>query len=278
MRIYLSGALALAFACPLAGQEEASAQDPGGSFEGADLDLSELSLEELMEVPVEVGSRQAQSLGRTAASVFVLNEPEIRRSGLRSVPELLRLVPGLIIATDVPGAYAFTSRLGEWNFAGMLVLIDGQRLYNTLLEREYWQAVDLPVEIIERIEVVRGPGGSRWGDSASNGVINIVTKQAGEGTKGLLLTGWAGNEQYAGSYRFGHTFSDSTAFYVHGKVAERDGYAPQQSGDRWDNNSVGIRVDSDLDEDTHLTVDGLYHDSYTHDNYVGFDFAAGNRV
>jgi len=253
---------------PLLAQTEAAAQDPGGQPVAGDLNLDELSLEELMEVPVEVASRQSQSLAKTAASVFVLNEPEIRKSGMRSVPELLRLVPGLIIAQDVPGAYGFSSRLGEYEFAGMLVLIDGQRLYATLLRREYWQAVDLPIEIIERIEVIRGPGGSRWGDRASQGVINIVTKKAGERTRGLRVTGWGGSEERAGgSFRFGEQLGDSSDVYMFGKIARRDGGFPDQSGDRWTNNMVGGRVDTTLSENATLAFDGAYHDSFLGDSY-----------
>ena len=186
---------------PALAQSQSSPQDPQAAGSN-DLDLEDLSLEELMDVSVEVGSRQSEPLSKTAASVFVLTEQDIRRSGMRSVPELLRLVPGLIIAQDVPGAYGFSSRLGEYEFAGMLVLIDGQRLYTTLLRREYWQAIDLPLETIERIEVVRGPGGSRWGDKASQGVINIVTKKANERTRGLRVTGWAGTEErLSGAFR-----------------------------------------------------------------------------
>ncbi|MFT7537362.1 MAG: iron complex outermembrane receptor protein [Hyphomicrobiaceae bacterium] len=251
-------------------QSEATAQEPGQATSG-DLDLDDLSLEELMDVPIEVGSRQTQSLGKTAASVFVLNEPEIRRSGMRSVPELLRLVPGLVIAQDVPGAYGFSSRLGEYGFAGMLVLIDGQRLYTTLLRREYWQAVDLPVEIIERIEVIRGPGGSRWGDKASQGVINIVTKKAGDRTQGLRVTGWLGSEErLGGSFRYGQKLGDQTAMYLYGKKATRDGGFPDVSGDRWDNSSLGGRVDTTLSDGTTWSVDGLYHDSFIGDSYESF--------
>ena len=265
---------------PLLAQAEASSQDPKAPAAAGDLDLEELSLEELMDVPVEVGSRQTQSLAKTAASVFVLNEPEIRRSGLRSVPELLRLVPGLIIAQDVPGAYGFSSRLGEYGFAGMLVLIDGQRLYATLLRREYWQAIDLPIEIIERIEVVRGPGGSRWGDKASQGVINIVTKKAGERTQGLRLTGWSGTEErLAGSFRYGQSLGEHTDMYLHGKMAQRDGGYPDVSGDRWDNNSIGGRIDTAIDADTNLQVDGLYHDSFIGDSYESFPgFSSLNMI
>lgn len=262
---------------PCAAQHEGGPQATSGS--AADFNLAELSLEQLMEVPVEVGARQAETLFKTAASVFVLNEPEIRRSGMRSVGELLRLVPGLIIAQDVPGAYGFSSRLGEYGFSGMLVLIDGQRLYTTLLRREYFQAIDLPIEVIERIEVVRGPGGARWGDKASQGVINIVTKKAAD-TKGLRATGVVGTEEYLiGSFRFGAAASPDTDWYLYGKLAQRDGGYPNVAGDRWDNNSIGARVDTALAANQHLTIDGLYHDSFLGDSYeIAPGFSSLNMI
>ncbi|MBM4062331.1 MAG: TonB-dependent receptor [Planctomycetes bacterium] len=231
------------------------------------LDLTELSLEQLMAVPVEVGARHQESLASTAASVYVLSEPEIRRSGMRSVPDLLRLVPGLIIAQDVPGAFGFSSRLGEHSFAGMLVLLDGERLYTTLLRREYWQAIDLPIENIERIEVVRGPGGARWGDKASQGVVNIVTKKAAD-AQGLRATASFGtDERGMASLRYGASVGDATQFYVYGKLAERDGGYPTVAGDRWGADRAGLRVDSALAPDLRLAVDGEYHDSFLGDSY-----------
>ncbi|MCU0864599.1 MAG: TonB-dependent receptor [Planctomycetes bacterium] len=272
----IPAAVLLATAVPGQNAPSAPPQEPASN---PDVDLTELSLEQLMEVPVEVSSRQSQSLARTAAAVFVLNEPEIRRSGLRSVPELLRLVPGLIIAQDVPGAYGFSSRLGEYGFSGMLVLIDGQRLYNTLLRREYWQAIDLPVEIIERIEVVRGPGGARWGDKATQGVINIVTRRA-KNVAGARISGVVGTEErLIGSFRWGDSLGDATDFYLWGKLAQRDGGAPNTSGDRWDNNAIGMRVDTELDAGVALTVDGMYHDSFLGDSYeVDPGFSSLNMI
>ena len=248
----------------------ALAQDPPETPKppaDAALDLTELSLEQLMEVPVEVGDRQSESLADTAASVFVLNEPEIRRSGLRSIPEVLRLVPGLIIAQDVPGAYGFSSRLGEYEFSGMLVLIDGQRLYPTLLRREYFQAIDLPLSVVERIEVVRGPGGSRWGDKASQGVINIVTKKAAAATD-VRASGLVGTEErLSGTVRFGDQLNADTSYYIYGKMSQRDGGHPNTSGDRWDNNNIGMRLDTRLGDGVDATIDGNYHDSFIGDSY-----------
>lgn len=232
-----------------------------------DLDLTELSLEQLMEVPVEVGDRHSEPLAATAASVFVLNEPEIRRSGLRSLGELLRLVPGLVIAQDVPGAYGFSSRLGEYEFSGMLVLIDGQRLYTTLLRREYWQAIDLPLSVIERIEVVRGPGGARWGDKASQGVINVVTKKAAAAAGGRIAGVVGSEELVTGSFRYGAAAGADTAFYVYGKSSRRDGGHPTVSGDRWDNDVLGMRLDTRLGDGVDATLDGAYHQSFLGDSY-----------
>lgn len=266
----LGGAL-LAAHCATPSPGQTGLQEPLAAPQGRaaspDTDLTELSLEELMAVPVEVGARHSESLAETAASVFVLDERAIRRSGMRSLGELLRLVPGLIIAQDVPGAYGFSSRLGEYEFGGMLVLIDGERLYTTLLRREYFQAIDLPVSVIDRIEVVRGPGGARWGDKASQGVINIVTKKAAA-VPGLRLSGLIGSEErLAGTFRLGSAVDDDTAFYLYGKLAQRDGGHPSTTGDRWDNNMLGMRVDTKLGDGVLATLDGAYHDSFIGDSY-----------
>jgi iron complex outermembrane receptor protein len=262
-RVDLSSAartLSCAAACTFAIAQQAPR--PAGAGEPA-----ELSLEQLLQLPVEVAARQGESLATTAAAVYVLDETTIRRSGMRSVGELLRLVPGLIIAQDVPGAYGFSSRIGEYEFAGMLVLIDGQRLYPTLVGREYFQAIDLPVEVIQRIEVLAGPGGARWGDKASQGVINIVTKKASD-AQGASVSGLAGTEErLLGNMRVGAPIGDASHFYVYGQVARRDGGWPNTAGDRWDNNNIGARIDSKVSDNAELSFDGFYHDSFLGDSF-----------
>ncbi|MBL8725562.1 MAG: TonB-dependent receptor [Planctomycetes bacterium] len=260
----------------------AAQQTPGQAPQGElpELpDLTNLSLEQLMAVPVEVAARGQETMSTSAASVFVLTAAEIRRSGMRSVPDLLRLVPGLLIAQDVPGAFGFSSRLGEYSFPGMLVLLDGERLYLTLLRREYWQAIDLPIENIERIEVVRGPGGARWGDKATQGVINIVTKKSQDvqGLHGVVLAGT--EERGTTSWRYGGGLGAETNYYVYGKMAERDGGYPNTTGDRWGADRVGVRLDTRPGEAFELRADGEYHRSELVDSYV-FDpgFVSRNQI
>lgn len=250
----------------------ATATAQGG--EPAPNDLTDLSLEELMQVEVEVGSRQDESWFGAASSIYVVTADQIRRSGLRALPEVLRLVPGMLIAEDVSGAYSFSSRLGEVQFAGMLVLVDGQRLFPTLLRREYWQVVDLPLENVERIEVVRGPGGARWGDRAAQGVINIVTRKA-DSVEGVRVSVGAGDEDRgSASFRATAALGEDWHGYVYGKMAQRDGGYPSQTGDRWSNNGIGLRLDGQPGEKVTLSLDAFYSDSYIGDSYLidpGYD-------
>ena len=141
--------------------------------------LTELSLEELMDTRVTTVSRQESTVGQSPAAVFVITQEMIRRSGAAAIPELLRMVPGLNVARIdnnkwAVGARGFNERFQRF----LLVQIDGRTLYNPIFSGVYWDAVDYPLDDIERIEIVRGPGASVWGANAVNGIINIITKKA----------------------------------------------------------------------------------------------------
>ncbi len=152
-------------------------------------DLSELSLEELMEVDVVVtASRREQAITSVPCAMTVITSEDIRASGARSVPDALRLVPGIDVA-DLSFGNAAVSPRGFHGFLGrqVLVLVDGRQIFDSLFGGNLWGSWPLQLEDIERIEVVRGPGGVTWGANAVNGVINIITKDPAD-QLGLTLT------------------------------------------------------------------------------------------
>lgn len=225
----------------------------------AQSDLSDASLEQLLNVKVTSVSKKSEDLAQTAAAAFVLGRDEIRRSGATDIPDLLRLVPGLDVAqidsnTWAVGIRGFNSRFSNQ----LLVLIDGRSLYTTAFSGVYWDQIALPVEEIERIEVIRGPGAATWGVNAVNGVINIVTRSA-RGAHGGSATvsggtvprasgevedgGSAGN----GGYRFYGQYSDTANSLLAGG-------AP--AADAWQRRSGGFRADWDLSAADALTVEG----------------------
>jgi len=161
----------------------AEGQQPGGG------DLSALSLEQLTQLEVNTVSRRDQKLFETPAAAFVITRDDILRSGVTSVPELLRMVPGLEAAQIDANTWAVSARGFNSRFANkMLIMIDNRSIYNPVFSGTLWDQNDLMLEDIERIEVVRGPGGTMWGANAVNGVINIVTRKASD-TRGALVAG-----------------------------------------------------------------------------------------
>jgi iron complex outermembrane receptor protein len=209
-------------------------------------DLRGLSLEELMRLNTTTMSRTPQARDVTPASVYVITDEDIGRSGAVSLPQLLRRVPGLHAARIdgsrwAMGIRGFTGRLAR----AMLVMIDGRPVYSPLFAGTYWEVQDVLLEDIERIEVVRGPGGSLWGANAVTGIINIIRKSAAE-TRGELVTAAVGNEtpgligaRYGGGDGTAFNYRLSGRFMAHDAAFHADG-ADFDSGTMADG---GFRVD-----------------------------------
>ncbi len=156
-------------------------------------DLTQKSLEDLMNIDVTSVSKKAQKTSETAAAVFVISSEDIRRSGALNIPDLLRMVPGLDVAQINGSQWAISARGFNGQYSNkLLVLIDGRTVYNTIFAGVLWDSQNLPLDTIERIEVIRGPGAAVWGSNAVNGVINIITKSA-VGTQGGTVDAGAGN-------------------------------------------------------------------------------------
>jgi iron complex outermembrane receptor protein len=224
-------------------------------------DLTTLSLEELSNLEVTSVSKKPEKSFRAPAAVYVITQEDIHRSGVTSIPEALRLAPGVEVARINAnqwsiGIRGFGSRLAR----SVLVLMDGRAVYNPLFAGTYWEVQDYPLDDIDRIEVIRGPGGALWGANAVNGVINIITKTAKD-TQGGLLTAGAGSEERAfGGIRYGGKVgSGSDAYYrVYGKYFDRDAsfHANGDDFDPWHMGQSGFRTDWNASEHDLLTVQG----------------------
>ncbi|MES2885374.1 MAG: TonB-dependent receptor [Pseudomonadota bacterium] len=188
------------------------------------LDLSSLSLADLMNIEITSVSKRAEPLSQAAAAVYALTGDEIRRSGARSIAEALRLVPGLHVArigdinTHVVSSRGFSDRLSD----KLEVLVDGRSVYTPLFSGVFWDTLDVFMPDIERIEVIRGPGATLWGTNAINGVINIVTRKAADTQGGLLYAGVGTEERSSAGLRSGTAVGQVGAARVYAKHVERD--------------------------------------------------------
>ena len=173
-------------------------------------DLADLSLEQLANVVVSTVSGRAEPISRALASVYVITADDIRRSGATSLMEALRLAPNLEVARTGTNGYAITARGFNGTFANkLLVLIDGRSIYTPTFSGVFWDAQDVMLEDVDRIEVISGPGGVLWGANAVNGVINVLTKPAADTRDGLITAGGGNAEsrlqgRYGGRFESGH--------------------------------------------------------------------------
>ena len=180
-------------------------------------DLANRSLEELLNVNVTSAARKPQSLRTTAAAAFVITAEDIRRSGIRLMPELLRLAPGVQVARLDSGNWAIAIRGFNSDFSNeLLVLVDGQSVYNEEYGGIFWDAEQMPVEDIDRIEVIRGPGAAMWGANAVHGVINILTKSSADTLGGMISGEASAAGTPSGVARYGARIGSKATYRVTG--------------------------------------------------------------
>ena len=209
-------------------------------------DLTQLSIEELMNVSVVSPTRQAQRLSDTASAVFVITQEEIRRSGVSNIPDALRLAPGVQVARIDANKWAVSIRGFNGRFANkLLVLVDGRSIYTPTFAGVYWEIQDLLLEDIDRIEVIRGPGASLWGANAVNGVINIITKLAKDTSDLVSMT--AGNpENTIVGVRHSGQLGEDAHYRIYGKYLKQGNLLDAQgrdADDDWHLGSGGFRLD-----------------------------------
>jgi len=227
------------------------------------VDLTDLSLEQLMNLRVTSTARRPQTVAASAAAIFVITQEDIRRSGVTSIPEALRMVPGVEVARIDANKWAISARGFNGRFANkLLVMIDGRSVYTPLFSGVLWDAQDTVLEDIDRIEVVRGPGASLWGANAVNGVINIVTKRARDTQGALLVAGGGSEEQGFTTLRYGGRFDDDTYYRAYAKYFNRDSQefiGGADAADDWQVGRSGFRVDWEPEGPDGLTVQGDFY-------------------
>jgi len=225
-----------------------------------------LSPEQLLDATVTSVSKSPEKVLDAPAAIFVLSNEDIIRSGATSVPEALRLVPGVQVAQINANSWAVSVRGFNSALADkLLVLVDGRTVYDPLFSGVHWDAQDMVLEDIERIEVIRGPGASLWGANAVNGVINIITKDAKD-TQGNLASLTAGNQERGTvEERYGGKIGDDGYFRIYGKYrSEHDDKTPTDADahDGLAEARAGFRADLGGPSDDSYTLQGdVYNNS-----------------
>jgi iron complex outermembrane recepter protein len=248
---------------------------------GASLDtetanpVKQLSLEQLGDVEVTTVSKAPEQVWKTAAAIFVITQADIQRSGVTTIPAALRLAPGVEVARIDSnkwsiGIRGFGSRLSR----DVLVLIDGRTVYTTLLAGTYWEVQNVLLEDVERIEIIRGPGGTIWGPNAVNGVINIITKTSKDTHGALVSTGGGNLEQGFFNARYGGGNNKNFNYRVYAMGFDRGPeYHPDgRDFDRWRAAQGGFRTDWTNDRDT-VTVQGDVYDEGAGESVTATSYA-----
>ncbi len=257
-----------------------AAATTGGLSSGAQAQangLWELSIEQLSQVRITTVSRTPEPRAGAAAAVHVITREEILRSGVRNIPEALRLAPGVEVSRLGTGSWSITMRGFNNDLSNkLLVLIDGRSVYSPLFAGVFWDVQDTFITDIERIEVIGGPGGALWGANAVNGVINIITRPT-SATEGGSAQITAGNTLNSAALRFGGLLSSEASARGYVKKTEGDDSKRITGGDAfdaWELAQSGFRVDWDRDENDSITVQGdIYRGEK--DSMLRSDFTLG---
>jgi iron complex outermembrane receptor protein len=223
--------------------------------------LKNLSLEQLSEIEVTTPSKEPVRAFQTAAAIYVITGDDIRRAGVTSIPDALRLAPGVEVAQIDASTWSVGIRgFGTDLTRSVLVLIDGRTVYTPLFAGTNWDVQNVLLDDIDRIEVIRGPGGTIWGPNAVDGVINIITKSSRE-TKGALVSAGGGNVEQGflnARYGGGNGQDFSYRIYAMGSTVDSEYHPDGKTFDAWRNVQGGFRMDWQEGRDDYTLQGDLY--------------------
>src|SRR6266705_5178846 len=243
-------------------QPDSAGQRPDSSLTAEA--LKKLSIEQLMNLQVTSVSKRPERLSQTASAIQVITQEDIRRSGAASLAEALRLAANLQVAQIDSRQWAISARGFNGTTANkLLVLIDGRTVYTPLFSGVFWDVQEVPLQDIDRIEVISGPGATLWGANAVNGVINVITKDAKD-TQGFLLSGGGGTEQHGfGTVRYGAALGSHVRARIYGRGFDRDATAfpgGQDAADDWHLGQGGFRMEWEASSASRVTLQGDLYD------------------
>lgn len=220
-------------------------------------------LEELLNTKVTTVSKVEERAFDAAAAIHVITKEDIKRSGLTSIPEILRLAPGVQVSQAGSSQWAISVRGFNSQYSNkLLVLIDGRSVYTTISSGVYWDIQDTLIEDIKQIEIIRGPGATLWGANAVNGVINIITEEA-VNTQGGYTNAIIGNNEKVASARYGGELTKNSKYRVYGKFRKNNNAEDlngNNANDEWDMWRAGFRIDANKSANDLFTIQG---DAYT---------------
>ena len=210
--LFLLALMILTFSTAIAAEEDFS-------------DFTELDLKELLNTKVISASKHEQKLGESANAIYVITENDIKRSGAVDLPDLFRSIPGVDVVNVYGNSYGVSARGFNERFAQrMLMLIDGRSIYTSFFGGVFWENEQVFLEDIERIEIIRGPGGTIWGANAVNGVINIITKEPHQAGQEFMATGKAGTKRFREAVSsYNDTIAENFSFRLTGGYREDEG-------------------------------------------------------
>ncbi len=240
----------------------------GSEVDASTSNLTSLSLEDLMSVPVTTVTKTPERIADAPAAVTVISQEDIQRSGLDEIPEILRLSPGLFVqrGDQITGWSVAARGFGDVFDNKLLVLDDGISIYTPHFGGVYWNLVDYPIPDLDRIEVIRGPGATLWGSNAVDGVINIISKPADQ-TQGLMVDSRLGSDTSDLAVRYGGQLGSNTYFRVFAKgrdFGNDDVPGGWSAADRFDSSMGGLRLDNyATDKDTVTFQSGMSYENIT---------------
>ena len=233
---------------------------PADAGQRPGVNLGDMSLEELLTIQVVSAGKKSQLITETAAAIYVITADDIRRQNASTLTDLLRQVPGILVAQEATGEWSISIRgFNDKHANKLLVLMDGRTLYSPLYGGVEWDVQDAMLEDIDRIEVIRGPGAALWGANAVNGVINIIMKPAADTLGGLVALDAGTLEKGSIAARYGGSIGDTVHYRVFSKYFDRaslEDAAGATPWGGWTNLRQGGRVDWSPSTSDTITLTG----------------------